>query len=367
MALLWGTVVVVASFVLNSYLYIILIYNIHTLNAFMLDKGLDSIIAAINSGDVATLASLTNAVMAIALLLWTIIVTWRWMLGDGGKQSTSNANGVVSISGHANQKDDNASGSFLLGFVVFICVVFNSYISLSPMLDMIIADKGFDSIIEAIYRRDVAMIALLKNAVAAIVLLLRTIWRGLMSCGGGKQGTSRHAYMSGYANKHTDAAPGSSSGRVSTFTVLCVGLAGGYIASNPFLVHRLALSSSVLQEKCSLALKEVASAHEKLSAAHEETEQCRLESDNMRSEWNGKLTAREATIHTYRQVTSDVDALRWELDTVLARLQDAFLQEISRKMKKDLKKVQPEIDRLRRIQDGLRKNLERENTARSEL
>ena len=57
--------------------------------------------------------------------------------------------------------------AFLWGTVVLISVVLNSYLSLPPIINMILLDRSFDSIIQAINSGDVALIASLTNAVVA--------------------------------------------------------------------------------------------------------------------------------------------------------------------------------------------------------
>ena len=308
--------------------------------------------------------------------------------------------------------------AFLWGTVVLISVVLNSYLSLPPIINMILLDRSFGSIIQAINSGDVALIASLTNAVVAITLLMRVIIVAVRwvsgSQGGGKQCNKQYANMNGQGSARTEIP----SYGMGTFTVLCIGLAGGYIASNHFLVNRHLSSSTSLHEKYNLAREEAASAQRLLSSAHEGAEQCRIESADVLSELHGKLAARDATIDTYSRAASDASSLRSELDKVRSQLeqalsnnhhqsnQDAVIkaelesktklisylksemtamgerfgirigeiensvfeaQENRRriaveksKLEKELQGAQPELSRLKRSHDGLEKKLKRE-------
>ena len=306
--------------------------------------------------------------------------------------------------------------AFLWGTVVLISVVLNSYLSLPPIVNMILLDRSFDSIIQTINSGDVALIASLTNAVVAIALLMRAIIVILRLVSGsqkGEESSDKYASMNG----HGSARTGTPSSGPGAFVIFCIGLAGGYIASNHFLVNRHVSSSTSLHEKCNLALEEAASAQRLLSSAHEGAEQCRIESADVLSELHGKLAARDATIDTYSRAASDASSLRSELDKVRSQLEQALsnnhqsnqdatikaelesktklisylksemtamgerfgikigeiensvfeAQENRRriaveksKVEKELQEVQPELSRLKRSQDGLEKKLKRE-------
>jgi len=308
--------------------------------------------------------------------------------------------------------------AFLWGAVVLISAMLNSYLSLPPVLNMIRLDQGFGSMVEAISSGDVALVASLTNAVLAITLLMRTIIviRRWIS-GGGKQNGNKDKTMNGHGIRHVEPASGTSS-FLGAFTILCIGLAGGYVASNTIIVNRHVSSTDVMHAKYNLALEEVAAAQRLLSTAHDGTEQCRVESADVLSELNGKLAARDATIDTCSRTASDASAVRAELDKVRAQLEEAAAinkhnnhqdathraelesknkvisylksemtamgvrfgikvgeiensvfeaQENRRKMaveknkvEKELQAVQPEVTRLRRSQEGLEKKLKRE-------
>lgn len=312
-----------------------------------------------------------------------------------------------------SNRPSSAKMAFLWGTAVLISVVFNTYLSIPPIINMILLDRGFDSIVQAINGGDIALIASLMNALLAIALLMRAIIVSLRWISG-KQGGKQNRRMNGHGSTHAETPPSGP----GAFVILCIGLAGGYIASNTLLVNRHVSSSTTLHEKYNLALEEAASAQRMLSSAHEGAEQCRAESADVLSEMNGKLAARDATIDTYNRAAADAGSLRSELDKVSAQLKEAqskihhassqdvatkaelesktklisYLksemtamgerfgikigevensvfeaQENRRrtaveksKLEKELQEVQPELARLKRSQEGLEKKLKKE-------
>ena len=215
--------------------------------------------------------------------------------------------------------------AFLWGAVVLLSSALNAYLSLPPLLNMILLDRGVDSIVEAVRSGDIALIASLTNAVVALALLLRVTIVARRWVSGESRGSAEYANMNGRRNttadKHTET---SSFSGLGTLTVLCIGLAGGYIASNTLLVNRHVRRSNALHERYHLALEEATAAQRMLSSAHQGAEQCRIDAADVLSELNGKLAAREATIDTYSRAASDANALRSELDQVRQQLQEAL-------------------------------------------